>query len=222
MAESAGNKQQKFLVVDDFETVVDGTVGSLKQHFPEAEILTAQTVQGAQEQLEKFQPDLIVMDLAMPDTEGGEPRAEAGVQFLRDILQTYPRLNIVVQSAVPRALVRLKPAITAHDGGFAIAEKSIPLKEMIKRVKWALDGVVYTPKEMRTRLEIKPEWLQLLKLAFEQGLTDQAIAQQMRVSERTVRNYWTQIQDALEVYPDPGKNLRIQTEMRSREEGLID
>lgn len=222
MAKPAGNKQQRFLVIDDFETVVDGTVRSLQQRFPEAEIVTAGTVQAAQEQLARSLPDLIVMDLAMPDAEGGEPRSEAGVQFLREILQAHPRLNIVVQSAYPKALVRLKPAITSHDGGFTIAEKSIPLKEMIKRVEWALDGVVYTPKEMRTRLEIKPEWLQLLKLAFEQGLTDQAIAEKMCVSERTVRNYWTQIQDALEVYPDPGKNLRIQTEMRSREEGLID
>ncbi|MBN8564226.1 MAG: response regulator transcription factor [Leptolyngbya sp. UWPOB_LEPTO1] len=215
------DKQQKFLVIDDFETVLDGTVHSLQQHFPEVEIVTARTVQEAQERLAS-QPDLVVMDLAIPETAGDEPRSDVGVQLLREILQTNPTLHIVVQSAYPKALVRLKPAITSHDGGFTIAEKSISLKEMIKRVEWALDGIVYTPKEMRTRLEIKPEWLQLLKLAFEKGLTDQAIAQEMRVSERTVRNYWTQIQDALGVYPDPGKNLRVQTQVRAREEGLID
>ncbi|MGL5835246.1 MAG: DNA-binding response regulator, partial [Waterburya sp.] len=30
------------------------------------------------------------------------------------------------------------------------------------------------------------------------------------------------IQDALEVYPETGKNIRIQTEILAREEGLID
>jgi len=30
------------------------------------------------------------------------------------------------------------------------------------------------------------------------------------------------VQDALEVYPEAGKNIRIQKEIRAREEGLID
>ncbi len=75
---------------------------------------------------------------------------------------------------------------------------------------------------MQAGLEVKPEWLTLLTLAFGEGLQDKAIAQRMRVSERTVRHYWTKVQDALEIYPEEGKNIRIQTEMRSREEGLID
>jgi DNA-binding NarL/FixJ family response regulator len=44
----------------------------------------------------------------------------------------------------------------------------------------------------------------------------------MNVSERTVQYYWTKIRDVLEVYPEDDKNLRIQTEVRAREEGLID
>lgn len=80
----------------------------------------------------------------------------------------------------------------------------------------------YTPRELRTGLTIKPEWLQVLRLAFQDGLQDKAIAEQMNVAERTVRHYWNKVQDALGVYPDPGKNIRIQTEIRAREEGLID
>jgi hypothetical protein len=44
----------------------------------------------------------------------------------------------------------------------------------------------------------------------------------MCVGERMVRHYWSKLQDALDVYPEDGKNMRIQTEMRAREEGLID
>ncbi len=47
------------------------------------------------------------------------------------------------------------------------------------------------------------------------------IAQRMNVQTRAVRHYWTKIQDALEVYPVPGQNLRIQTQIRAREQGLI-
>jgi DNA-binding NarL/FixJ family response regulator len=93
---------------------------------------------------------------------------------------------------------------------------------MLDKVAWALQGIIYTPKDMRTVLEVKPEWLKVLQLAFQEGLQDKAIAERMNVSERTVRHYWTKVQDALGVYPDPGKNIRIQTEIRAREEGLID
>ena len=48
------------------------------------------------------------------------------------------------------------------------------------------------------------------------------IAERISVAERTVRHYWSKIQDVLDVYPDEGKNIRIQTEKRAREEGLID
>jgi hypothetical protein len=44
----------------------------------------------------------------------------------------------------------------------------------------------------------------------------------MHRAERSVRTYWTKIQDVLGVYPEEGKNMRIQTEIRARQEGLID
>ncbi|MEQ8463517.1 MAG: response regulator transcription factor [Coleofasciculus sp. E1-EBD-02] len=209
-------------MVDDHEAVLDGTVNLLTKQYPEADVLTAQTARGAQQQVEGAQPDLAILDLSIPEQPGDMARTETGIQLLRTLMEQYPTLNIVVQSAHVRSLVRLKPAIATHEGGFTIVDKSLPLKEMLTKVDWALQGVVYTPKEMRTGLEVKPEWLELLTLAFQEGLQDKAIAQQMNVAERTVRHYWTKVQDALGVYPEPGKNIRIQTQMRAKEEGLID
>lgn len=214
--------QQKILVIDDHEAVLNGTVSAIRQQYPEAEIMTAQTAQIAQQQVENTKFSVVITDLSIPEKTGEPARTEIGIQLLRNLMQKYPTLNIVVQSAHAKALVRLKPMINAHQGGFTIADKSLPLKEMLMKVDWALQGLVYTPREMRTRLELKPEWLEVLKLAFEAGLQDKAIAEQINVSERTVRHYWTQVQDALSVYPEAGKNIRIQTEMRAREEGLID
>ncbi|WP_243146918.1 hypothetical protein [Scytonema sp. UIC 10036] len=78
------------------------------------------------------------------------------------LMQEHPTLNIVVQTAESRALKRLKPAISLHEGGFTVADKSLPMNEMLNKVKWALDGVFYTPLEMRSGLEVKPEWLEVL------------------------------------------------------------
>jgi DNA-binding NarL/FixJ family response regulator len=95
---------------------------------------------------------------------------------------------------------------------------------MLNRVDLALRGLSHTKdiKAVQTGLEVKPEWLTVLSLAFEEGLQDKAIAQRMYVSERMVRHYWTKVQDVLGLYPEEGKNIRIQTEMKAREEGLID
>lgn len=213
---------QTFVVVDDHESVLGGTVAVLQKEYPDAQILTASTAEAAKERVNAATPDVVVMDLSIPATPNDTAQTETGIQLLRTLMQQYPTLNIVVQSAHVRSLVRLKPLIDTHEGGFTIADKSLPLKEMLTKVDWALQGLIYTPREMRTGLEIKPEWLNVLILAFQEGLQDKAIAERINVSERTVRHYWTKVQDALDVYPDEGKNIRIQTEIRAREEGLID
>ncbi|MBD2257686.1 response regulator transcription factor [Pseudanabaena sp. FACHB-2040] len=218
----APQTKTKIFVVDDHEAVLGGTVAALEKQYADADIRTARTAQEATESLALALPDLLVMDLSIPEKSGDTAQTETGIQMLRSLMQRYPELNIVVQSAHVKALVRLKPIIDTHQAGFTIADKNLPLREMLTKVDWAMQGLIYTPRDMRTGLEVKPEWLDVLHLAFQEGLQDKAIADRMNVSERTVRHYWTKVQDALDVYPESGKNIRIQTEIRAREEGLID
>lgn len=213
---------QTFVVVDDHESVLEGTCHVLQAQYPNAKILTAGTADEVIPLVESASPVLMVMDLSIPEKLGEQSKTDTGLQLLRSLLETYPKLNFVVQSAHVRSLVRLKPIIDVHLAGFTIADKNLPSHEMLIKVDWALKGLVYTPPEMRTGLEIKPEWLEMLQLAFTQGLTDKVIAEKMNVSERTVRHYWTRAQDALEVYPSEGTNIRIQTYNMAREKGLFD
>ena len=85
-------------------------------------------------------------------------------------------------------------------------------------------GLTHTKdiKGIHSGLEVKIEWLKVLNLAFEEGLQDKAIAENMCISERMVRHYWSKLQDVLNVYPEEGKNIRIKTEIKARAEGLID
>jgi DNA-binding NarL/FixJ family response regulator len=82
--------------------------------------------------------------------------------------------------------------------------------------------VITTPPELRNGLEVSPDLLNLLNLAFKEGLQDKAIAQRMNIVESTVRKYWNRVQDKLNVYPEDGKNIRIQTEIAARAAGLLD
>lgn len=210
------------VIVDDHEAVLAGTLSLLQKEYPETKFLTAQDAQSAKETIENSQPELAIMDLSIPAHAKAPAQTEVGIQLLRSLMTDYPQLNFVVQSAHVRSLVRLKPAIEMHQGGFTISDKSAPMREMLTKVDWALQGLVYTPREMRVKLEVKPQWLEVLQLAFQDGLQDKTIAEKMCISERTVRHYWTRVQDALGVYPDEGKNMRIQTEIRARQEGLLD
>lgn len=214
----------KILVIDDHESVLGGTIDVLRKQYPDAEFVTALTATNALNQLMRAHLDLVVMDLSIPETPGMTARPHTGLQLLKYLMKEYPNLNLVVQSAHVRTLVRIKPEIDAHKGGFTVADKSLTSREMLTRVDWALQGLTHTKdiKGIYSGLEVRPEWLQVLTLAFSEGLQDKAIAERMCVSERMVRHYWSKLQDALEVYPEEGKNIRIQTQMRAREEGLID
>ena len=214
----------KFIVIDDHESVLNGTVEILRKNYPSAEFNLATNASYAFEQVINYQPDLVVMDLSIPEKPKTTAKVDTGIQLLKVLMKNYSHLNLVIQSAHVKTLIRIRPYIDNHKGGFTVADKSLPTQEMLTRVDWALQGLTHTKdiKGIHSGLEVKPEWLKVLNLAFEEGLQDKVIAKNMCISERMVRHYWSKLQDALNIYPEEGKNIRIQTEMRARAEGLID
>lgn len=218
-------KKLSILVVDDHQLILTGILNILSREYPEALIIKSQTEKEAVSQLQIYQFDLIVMDLSIPTHQGKTAEIDTGIKLLQTLLKEYPHQNFMVQTSYVKALIRIKHEIDNHQGGFAIADKGLPEAEMLMRVNLALHGATHT-KEIKTGIELKPEWLEVLRLAFEESLTDKTIADKMYKSERAVRTYWTKIQDVLGVYPEDckhsGKNMRILTEIRAREEGLID
>jgi DNA-binding NarL/FixJ family response regulator len=209
------------LIIDDHALILEGTLNLLSQQYPDTDFLTAQTAEDGYQSLQDNTIDLLVMDLSLPQKTGMTAEVDTGLNFLKTVLKSYPQLNIMVQSSYINALTRIKHEIDNHEGGFTVADKGISPSAMLTRVTWAMQGVTHT-KDLKTGLEVKPQWLEVLRLAFEEGLQDKAIAKQMCVSERMVRHYWSKIQDILEIYPEEDKNLRILTLKRAREEGLID
>lgn len=215
-------EKMKILVVEDHELTMGGTIEVLQRQYPEAQIRTAQTQQRTLEQVETFQPDLVIMDLSIPEASGKTAKTETGIKLLRTVMHQYPDLNLVVLSTHVNALVRLNHEIDEHKGGFTVVDKGFSSQDMLTRVNWAFQGLTHTKDLKMPGGEVKPEWLEVLILAFQEGLQDKAIAERMQITTRTVLHYWTKIRDVLGVYPEEGKNLRIQTEMRAREEGFID
>lgn len=218
-------QNEKILVVDDHQLILGGTLEVLRKQYPEAEILTTKTAQETINQLSSFQPDLIVVDLSIPEKPGMIAQIDTGIQLLQKLMKKYPNLNIMVQTSSPKALVRIRHDIDNHQGGFTVADKGLDDQQRLIRVNLTLEGGTHT-KDLGRRIEVKPEWLELLRLASSEELQDKAIAEQMNIAERTVRNYWTKIQDVLSIYPEDSKkertNIRLKTLNNAREEGLID
>jgi DNA-binding NarL/FixJ family response regulator len=218
---TANATKQTFLVVDDHEAILEGTVPALQRAYPEAEVLTASDIQMAKLQMESRPPALIVLDLSLPEVPHSPASAEVGMQFLKTLIEGQFAPNILVLSTNIQPLVQLKPTINAYEGGFAAMDKSLPIREMLRLVDVALRGSIYLPPQLRSRTEFDPKWLEVLTLKFQEGLTDKAIAQRMHLSDRTIRNYWIRLQDALGIDDEPGKELRIQIEIAARKIGLI-
>ncbi|MBE9002073.1 response regulator transcription factor [Nostoc sp. LEGE 12447] len=214
---------QKFLVVDDHEAILQGTIPALKEKYPEAEIFAAGDAQTAYQQFERYHPDLLIVDLCLPEKPQAQAQAqvEVGIQLIKTLMSSTLAPNLVVLSTNIKPLVRLKPIINAYEGGFAAMDKSLPIREMLKFVDLSLRGSIYLSSELRSRPEFDRKWIEVLTLKYEEGLTDKAIAQKMNLSDRTIRNYWIRLQDSLGVYDEPGKELRIQIEIAARKIGLI-
>ena len=198
-----------------------GTVDFIQENFPNFKIYLASDIEDAWNKVNQIDLDLVLLDLSLPQTQGGNSRVEYGLKFLEQLMENYPELNLTIQSSNIKSLIRLIPEIDNHLGGFTIADKILPIDTIITRVKWAIEGINYT-QEIQKNLEIKLEWIEVLTLAFEDGLQDKAIAIKMCKSQRMIRNYWSKIRDVLGVYPDENQNIRTITQIRARETGLID
>ena len=214
-------QQPKILIVDDHRLLLNGTISLVSERFKDAQIFSAQTAQEALTEVAEHSPDLAIADLSIPQESGKTAQIEHGLGLLKQLMQDYPQLNLMVKSSNIKALVSLIQEIDAHQGGFTIADKSETIETFLTRMEWAMQGLTHT-KDLQSDLEVKPEWLEVLRLAFEEGLQDKAIAQSMYKSERMIRHYWSKIQDELGIYPEPGKNVRALTQIRAREKGLLD
>ncbi|MFM8003759.1 MAG: DNA-binding response regulator, partial [Dolichospermum sp.] len=57
----------KFMVIDDHESVLNGTVEILRKNYPSAELNIATNASHALEEIAICPPDLLVMDLSIPE-----------------------------------------------------------------------------------------------------------------------------------------------------------
>lgn len=189
----------RVVVADDFPLVREGVARALTQD-PALEVVgQATTGQEAIELAEELRPDVMILDLRMPDL--------GGLAVLDKLRNTQPQIRVIVMTASEQASSLLdaiaagaagylskrttgeelrQAVITAHGGGSVItpALASYLLKEFSSSARGEQSYV--RPLQGRE--------LDVLRLVV-QGKTDNEIGKELFISPRTVQNHLTRIRE---------------------------
>jgi two-component system, NarL family, response regulator DevR len=186
------------LVVDDHEVVRQGLVAVLDRR-PEFQVVAeAGTVAESIAAARRFQPDLIVMDVRLPDG--------SGVEACREIRAELPDTRVVMLTSYPDEEAVIA-AIVAGASGYLLkqvrARDLVAALEAVGRGESLLDPAV-TGKVLERMRRIatsdQPDELsaltqqerKILALVAE-GKTNKEIAAEVFLSDKTVKNYVSSI-----------------------------
>ena len=189
----------KFLIVEDHPEVAQNNSEWLQRLDDNAICTTANAPEEAQKRLERELPDLMVVDLLYGQSSG-EQSAEPGLDLLRHVFETYPTLNVMAYSSEPLLLTPLVAAISRHQGGFAAVNKMERRTQFLDGAKSALNGELRMPRELRGLTKLTEREIEVLQLLCKEALTDQAIADRIHTSKKTVQNCIQRLKEKLDVY----------------------
>jgi len=188
----------RLLVVDDHEVVRQGLVALLGRREGFQVVAEAGTVAEAIEAARRFEPDIVVMDVRLPDG--------SGVEACREIRSEFPGTRVVMLTSYPDEEAVLS-AIVAGASGYLLkqvrARDLITALETVGRGGSLLDPAVTEKVLERIRriatggqsdelAALTAQERRILLLVAE-GKTNKEIASEIFLSDKTVKNYVSSI-----------------------------
>jgi two-component system response regulator DevR len=198
MTESTPAKMLRLLVVDDHEVVRQGLVALLDRRPGFQVVAEAGTVEEAIGQARLHQPDIVVMDVRLPDG--------SGVEACREIRAELPGTRVIMLTSFPDDEAVLS-AIVAGAAGYLLkqirARDLVAALEAVGRGESLLDPAVTERVLERVRRiatgavddelgVLTPQERKILMLVAE-GKTNKEIAADVFLSDKTVKNYVSSI-----------------------------
>jgi two-component system, NarL family, response regulator DevR len=191
-------RQLRLLVVDDHEVVRQGLVALLARRDRFQVVAEAGTVEEALDATRRYQPDLVVMDVRLPDG--------SGIEACREIRAEYPKTRVVMLTSYPDEEAVLS-AIIAGASGYLLkqirARDLVAALESVGRGESLLDPAVTEKVLERVRriasgtyqdelAQLTAQEQKILMLVAE-GKTNKEIAAEVFLSDKTVKNYVSSI-----------------------------
>ncbi len=197
-AETGATHPLTLLVVDDHEVVRQGLVALIGRR-PEFQVVAeAGTVAEAIAAAHRFRPDLVVMDVRLPDG--------SGIEACREIRAEMPETRVVMLTSYPDEDAVLS-AIVAGASGYLLKQVRgrdlIAALEAVGRGESLLDPAVtgrVLERVRRIATTDQPDELAQLTsqerkilLLVAEGKTNKQIAAEVFLSDKTVKNYVSSI-----------------------------
>ncbi|MDP9269821.1 MAG: response regulator transcription factor [Chloroflexota bacterium] len=187
----------RLLVTDDHEVVRQGLVALLDRREGFEVVAQAGTVAEAIAQAARFEPDVVVMDVRLPDG--------SGIEACREIRAARPETRVVMLTSYPDEEAVLS-AIIAGASGYLLKQirgrDLVSALESVGRGESLLDPAVTEKVLQRVRQMasggtddlggLTAQERRILLLVAE-GMTNKEIAREVFLSDKTVKNYVSSI-----------------------------
>jgi DNA-binding NarL/FixJ family response regulator len=195
---SEGARPLRLLVVDDHEVVRQGLVALLDRRGDFEVVAQAGSVEESLAAARRFEPDVIVMDVRLPDG--------SGIEACREIRNERPATRVVMLTSYPDEEAVLS-AIIAGASGYLLKQirgrDLVNALEAVGRGESLLDPAVTEKVLERVRRvatagasdelsELTAQERKILLLVAE-GKTNKEIAAEVFLSDKTVKNYVSSI-----------------------------
>lgn len=194
----------RILLVDDHGIVREGMRLVLCREQDLQVVGEASSVRGAIEAVDKFKPDLVVMDIQMSDG--------SGIDASRRIHEVHPEVRILIVSALSD-VGAVRQALEAGASGFMRKEQAAA--ELARAIRTILSGQTFLCPMSATALsaditrkeapvhappgleQLSERELQVLKLVAE-GHRNKEIAEALKVGVKSVETYRARLMRKLE------------------------
>jgi DNA-binding NarL/FixJ family response regulator len=199
MTHSEVTSPLRLLVVDDHEVVRQGLVALLERREAFQVVAEAGTVAESIEQARRHQPDIVIMDVRLPDGSGIEAcraiRAELPTTRVV-MLTSYPDEEAVLSAIVAGASGYLLKQIRGRDlvaaletvgRGGSLLDPAVT-ERVLERIRRIASGA----SESDEISQLTSQERKILLLVAE-GKTNKEIASEIFLSDKTVKNYVSSI-----------------------------
>jgi DNA-binding NarL/FixJ family response regulator len=201
-------EQVKVLLVEDHDLVRAG-IRSLLESMPDVHVVAeAGDAETALELVEQYEPDVVLMDIALPGTNGLAATARLSEQF--------PGVKVIILSMHVNDLY-VSQALRAGALGYIL--KSSSFTELAQAVHTVAGGEAYLSPPVSKHLamdyirrargepssleQLTPRQREVLKLIAE-GRTTQQMADTLKVSVKTIESHRAQLMERLDIYDVAG------------------
>lgn len=184
----------RLLVVDDHEVVRAGLAALVTESGTIELAGTAGTAAAAVAAARRLSPDVVLMDLRLPD--------DSGITACREILSVRPATRVLFLTGYPDEEAA---AATLLGGAAGYLLKDIGHRSLQRAIEAVADGhaifdtrllqaaaeqvrILLSPPETRRTTDLSPQECRVLELVVE-GKTNRQIAAALELSAKTVKNY---------------------------------